>query len=110
MKVLYNGSCPICSREIDHYKRRTVVKTMYVDLNTADLTEWGIDKDTAKKRLYVQIGEQIYSGVDAFAHLWSSIPLYKPLAVFVRLPVIYQLANITYDYILAPVLYKLNTR
>ena len=48
-KVLYNGSCPVCSREIDHYKQLSTTLE-YQDLNTTDLDAWGVDKESAKKR------------------------------------------------------------
>ena len=49
-------------------------------------------------------------GVDAFIVLWRDIPRYRPLAWFANLPIIYTLAGLLYDYILAPMLYWINTK
>ena len=109
MKVLYNGSCPICSREIDHYKRLSTT-IEYQDLNTINLDKWNVDKESAKKRLHVEHNGELLIGVDAFIMLWKDIPRYKPLAWFAGLPVIYTIAGIVYNYLLAPFLYWLNTK
>ena len=106
-RVLYNGSCPVCSREIIHYKQLSTTLE-YQDLNTTDLDAWGVDKESAKKRLHVEHNGQMLIGVDAFILLWADIPRYRPLAWFAGLPVIKSIAHVVYEYVLAPTLYLIN--
>ena len=51
MKVLYNGSCPICSKEIDHYKKHST-DIEYEDLETiVCFSAWGTNKEEAKRKV-----------------------------------------------------------
>jgi len=107
-KVLYNGSCPICSKEINHYKAHSQ-DVDYQDLNNCNLDYWRVDKQTAMKRLHVEHNGNVYVGMDAFIKLWQTMPRYKPLATLASMPGLYHLGKFTYDWILAPVLYKINS-
>ena len=110
MKVLYNGSCPICSKEIDHYRKHST-NIEYEDLETIMcFSAWGIDKEDAKKSLHVYHDETVYTGVNAFIVLWREIPRYKWLSTLVSYPMIYPIANIIYDNLLAPILYRINRK
>lgn len=112
-KVLYNANCPVCSFEINHYARYSQAQDLplrFDDLNTAELDAWGLDADTAARRLYVQKGGQQYSGIPAFILLWQDMPRYHWLARLVSLPGIHRLAVWGYDYVLAPVIYRWHLR
>jgi len=53
LRILYNGACPICSREIALYRRqaeRAGADLAFDDLNAADLSVWGISADQARRR------------------------------------------------------------
>ncbi len=109
-KVLYNAECPVCSLEIDHYARISDKRNLslgFHDLNNRDeLTVWGLDEETAAKRLHVLKDNQLYSGIPAFLVLWREMPGYRHLARVVSLPGIYRLAVWSYDYVLAPALFR----
>ena len=108
MKVLYNGSCPICSKEINHYKKHST-NIEYEDLETIlCFSAWGINKEDAKRKLHVYHDGVMYSGVDAFIQLWRQMPRYRFLSHFASWPMVYPLANFTYDKVLAPFLYWIN--
>jgi hypothetical protein len=65
--VIYNGDCPICSREIDVYRDRVTKaggSLGFVDLNRVDLGAFGLTADDAARRLYVVRGDELLSGVD----------------------------------------------
>ena len=110
MKVLYNGSCPICSKEIDHYKKYST-NIEYEDLETIlCFSAWGIDKEEAKRKLHVYHDGVMYSGVDAFIQLWRQMPRYRFLSHLVSYPIVYPFANIVYDNLLAPILYFINRK
>ncbi len=113
LRVLYNGSCPICSKEIEHYQRYSKGKGLpiaYDDLMTEARESWTIDEDSAAKALRVRRGDQVLVGVDAFLALWEAMPRYRLLARLVRLPVIFTVARWVYDGVMAPALFWLHQR
>ncbi len=108
-EVLYNGECPVCSREVNHYARLSADQALpirYDDLNdTEQLKVWGITPDAAARRLHVRKSGEVTSGIPAFIILWREIPQTQWLAKLCSLPVIHQIACFGYDYILAPLIY-----
>lgn len=111
--VLYNADCPVCRFEIRHYEQYANDKALPIrfdDLNTDAGSRWGLSSDKAARRLYVLHDGKLSSGVPAFLVLWSQMPRYKWLGRFVGLPVIKQIASMTYDRILAPALYHAHRR
>ena len=107
-EVLYNAECPVCSFESDHYAayaKRTGLPIRFDDLNAEDRARWGLDRETAAKRLHVRKGETLYVGIPAFIVLWQDMPRYRWLARLVGLPGVHWLACKAYDYILAPAIY-----
>ncbi len=112
--VLYNASCPICSREVAQYAKYTAQAALpvrYGDAtDPAELCHWGITADEAARRFHVRKDGQIYAGVAAFVILWEEIPQTRWLARLVGLPGINWLASLGYDHIAAPLLYRLHLR
>ena len=87
--VYYDGLCPLCSREIEHYRRRAVGSVIqFVDIAGADFSAaaHGIDGHRMHKTLHVRIGAEVRTGVDAFIAIWDAIPDYRWLARWARLP------------------------
>ncbi len=111
-RVLYNESCPICSREIKHYARLAEdgdLPLAFDGLGDA-AADWGIEAETAAKRIHVQQGDRLLVGVPAFLAMWAEIPRYRWLAKVVGAPVIRPIVTVIYDWILAPVLYAMHKR
>jgi predicted DCC family thiol-disulfide oxidoreductase YuxK len=108
--VIYNGECPVCSREIGVYKARAVGPVRFVDLNACDMSSYGLSPDAAARRLHVVEDGRLLAGVDAFRALWRVTPGFRWLAALVGLPVIQQLAGAIYEGVLAPVLYRQHLR
>jgi len=112
-RVLYNGDCPVCSVEIDHYAKYSQAHALplaYDDLSTCDLARWGVSREEAAKRLHVMQGGEIYAGIPAFLVLWREMPRYRWLARLVGLPGVRQVASVVYDRALAPALYAWHKR
>jgi predicted DCC family thiol-disulfide oxidoreductase YuxK len=113
-EVLYNASCPICSREVNTYARlsaKAALPITYDDLDDPEkLACWGVDKEEAAKRFHVRKNGQIFSGIDAFIILWAEIPQTKWLSRLINLPGIHFAAETTYDWVLAPILYKFHIK
>lgn len=108
-EVLFNAQCPVCNFEISHYADHARDKGLAIrfdDLNSGDLARWGLDEDTAARRLYVRQGDKLVSGIDGFLLLWAEMPKYRWLGRVVALPGVLQLARFGYDYVLAPIIYR----
>ena len=111
--VLFNANCPVCNFEIGHYARYcrdAGLPIRFDDLNSQARAAWGIDADTAARRLHVLHEGQVTSGIPAFLVLWAQMPRYRWLARVVGLPGIRQVASAAYDFVLAPVIYRWHLR
>ena len=107
--VLYNADCPVCNFEIRHYARyagENCLPIRFDDLNSEACAQWGLDADTAARRLYVLHDGKLTSGVPAFLVLWAQMPRYRLLATLVALPGIRHVATLAYDHVLAPAIYR----
>ncbi|MEM8580699.1 MAG: DUF393 domain-containing protein [Pseudomonadota bacterium] len=107
--VLFNAACPVCNAEIKHYARyaeKEALPLRFEDLGATDLSAWGVSEDQAARRLHVRQGDTVFSGLPAFRVLWAQMPRYTWLAKVTGWPVVRPLAAATYDYILAPLLYR----
>ena len=112
-RVLYNGSCPICSREVRGYAARAKASDADVgfeDLHTTDLSSWGLTSDQAARSFHVAKDGKILSGLDAFIALWRDLPGFGWLARLVSVPGIYSVAQFGYRRFAAPLLYRMHRR
>jgi predicted DCC family thiol-disulfide oxidoreductase YuxK len=100
MKVFYDGSCGLCSREIAFYKRLpSTAPIEWVDIarNSDVLAEHGLSFEEAMRFFHI-VGDDgnIRSGVDAFLYLWAKIVPFQSLGFIVGLPVIKPIALWSY--------------
>ena len=111
--VLYNANCPVCNFEIQHYAQYADANDLPIrfdDLNSEARAQWGLDADTAARRLYVLHDNTLTSGIPAFLVLWAQMPKYRWLGRIVGLPGIKQVACALYDFVLAPIIYRWHVR
>jgi len=82
--VYFDGACPLCRREIDHYRRQAQgAPVAWVDVSTCHAAELGADLDRAAAlaRMHVRRADgQLVSGAAAFAEIWRRLPAYAWLA------------------------------
>jgi predicted DCC family thiol-disulfide oxidoreductase YuxK len=107
--VLFNATCPVCNFEIQHYARYAVANDLPIqfdDLNSDARARWGIDADTAARRLYVLHNGTLTSGIPAFLVLWAQMLKYRWLVRVIGVPGIKQIACVAYDFVLAPAIYR----
>jgi len=109
IRVLYNDTCPICAREIGVYARAQGGEDMQFCALSQHET-FGLDADTAARRLHVLQDGQLLVGIDGFIAIWAALPRWHWLARAARLPVVYPAACAAYDYVLAPIIYRLHLR
>lgn len=113
-RILYNDRCPICRAEIAHYRKRAeaaAAPLSFEDLNTADLGDWALTADQAKRRLHAALPDgRIVSGIPAFAAIWTALPGMGWLARLVLMPGVRGIADVAYNRIAAPWLYRRQMR
>ena len=92
--VYYDGACPTCVRDRHHYEKLSGIAGKNV--NWFDITgqeerlrEIGIDPQKAIMELHVKNeNQQILSEMDAYILLMKKMPLLRPLARLIGLPLI----------------------
>jgi len=111
--VIYNDSCPVCSREVAGYmaqSKKHGLPVTYEPLTSCDLAQYGLTPDMAARRFYAFKHGKMFVGIPAFAALWEDMPAFRWLARLVRLPVIRWVAALFYEHILARILYAQHKR
>ncbi|BCM81546.1 thiol-disulfide oxidoreductase [Methylobacterium indicum] len=88
LTVYYDGACPLCRREIAHYRGRAgAERVRFVDLagpGRPDLGP-GLDLAAARARFHVREADgRLVSGAAAFARLWRRFPGWLWLARLVE--------------------------
>lgn len=89
LTVLYDGSCPLCRREIGVYRDLKASQTLcFVDVCDPGLKfPAGTRPETLKARFHVQHADgRMESGARAFLALWALLPGWRWLARFGALP------------------------
>ncbi len=113
-EVLYNDTCPICSREVKQYEKFSEEAALSITYrgitNPATLAEWGITQEEAARRFHVRKDGVLYGGIPAFIILWDEIPKTRWIARLIRTPGIYWIACKSYDHMAAPILYWMHVR
>jgi predicted DCC family thiol-disulfide oxidoreductase YuxK len=89
LTVYFDGSCALCSVEIGHYASQTGAERLcFVDASDPS-TQTGdnLPRDAAMQRFHVRLANgQLVSGAGAFVAIWETLPAWRPLARFARLP------------------------
>lgn len=86
--VYYDGACPVCSREIAHYRTRPGAERLdFVDVTTATDTGPDLDRDAALKRMHVRMADgSLRDGAAAFTAIWQALPGWRWLGRLTALP------------------------
>ena len=86
--VFYDGACPLCRREIQHYRHLDRTQRLcWVDISreATRLGRYGLTVEQAMRRFHVLDGHGRWrTGVAAFVELWSHLPYYRRLASLVK--------------------------
>ena len=98
--VFYDGKCGLCSKEINHYRKIAAIGIFdWQDITeSADsLKEEGISLSQGLKLLHVKDEEGLlHMGMDAFIVIWKQLKGWRVLAFFVGLPIMHQIASLSY--------------
>ena len=93
LSVYYDGGCPLCRAEIDHYRRCAGADRLaFVDVGRAvpePALGPGLTHDAALRRFHVRAADgRLVSGAAAFARLWTALPGWRWLGRLVDLRVL----------------------
>ncbi|MCP5271698.1 MAG: DUF393 domain-containing protein [Burkholderiaceae bacterium] len=103
LTVLYDGACPLCRREIAHYRglagqvdQPTALAFTDVSAPGAPLPA-GQHRDDLLARFHVQHADgRVLSGAAAFVALWARLPGWRWLAAVARVPGVTALMELAY--------------
>lgn len=101
--VFYDGSCIVCSTEIQHYQRQDHAgRLVLVDISAPDFEPgaYHIDLQAFMYELHViDRNGSVYKGTEAFWAIWQAFPafsLYGLMGRIITLPVVNPLARLCY--------------
>jgi 3-demethoxyubiquinol 3-hydroxylase len=98
-EVLFDGSCPLCSQEIDMYRKLPArAKVQWVDVsNPSYCPPHGTTRALLMQRFHAITPEgELLSGARAFMHVWALLPGWHYLARAAKVPGILWLMETTY--------------
>lgn len=81
LTVYFDGSCPLCRREIALYRRqRGAERLAWVDVSAAEALGEDLSCEAAMRRFHVREAQgRLLSGGAAFARLWRALPGWRVL-------------------------------
>jgi predicted DCC family thiol-disulfide oxidoreductase YuxK len=87
--VFYDGGCPLCSREIAHYRRlNSLSRVDWLDITRQPerLDRYGLAPLDALATFHVMDDSagRMHTGADAFIRLWRVLPGYRWLAKLIN--------------------------
>ncbi len=101
IKVLYDGKCGLCNKEISYYKKIANSKIFeWLDIanNPKDLKQFNVKQSDALLYLHAfDADNSKYIGIDAFILIWKNLSYWKYLALIASLPIIKSLLSIIYN-------------
>lgn len=90
LTLYYDGGCPVCTREIGFYQRRSGADRIHwVNLAQCEASDLGTDLSfgAAIARLHARWPDgQLVSGARAFAALWQALPAFRLAGRIAALP------------------------
>jgi len=103
LSVYYDGSCIVCSTEIEHYRRKDRDnRLVLVDISRPDFNPEPLNISLQAFMYELHVIDRngtVYKGVEAFWAIWQAFPastLYGMLGTLISLPVINPLARLGY--------------
>ena len=102
IKILFDNQCNICKKEIQYYK--SIAPTdifLWCNLHTNKeiLNKYKITYKDALLSLHaIDEKEMLHKGIDAFCLIWKHLRGWRYLSFVIKLPIIYPMSKIAYQY------------
>jgi len=85
LKVWFDGTCPLCQREISLMKRLDREGAItFVDVSEGGDPSCPIDQRELLARFHAEEDGEVLSGAAAFAAMWRAIPSLRTLGLIAR--------------------------
>jgi predicted DCC family thiol-disulfide oxidoreductase YuxK len=108
--VLFDGGCPLCTKEIAHYQRLNAKaappfgEVVFLNLVGGEvvvedlLEQMQVTKDDAMRRMHVVTEDaKIVTSADAFREMWARLPYWRGIVPFCAIPGVMPAANWAYN-------------
>ena len=96
LTVWYDGSCPLCIREISFMRSLDKKGAIaFLDLTLPETT-CPLERTFMLENFHAREGKQLLHGAAAFAAMWRAIPMLRPFGLIARLPGILPLLDSAY--------------
>ena len=90
--VFYDGACPLCRREINHYKKLVAGNSQefdiaWIDINKSqlELDAEGINYEDAMRIIHIKDASGVHQvGIEAIFSLWDKLPYYQKLSSILK--------------------------
>ena len=98
LTIYYDGSCPLCRREIALYRRlRGAERLQWLDVSAGASLGPDLSCEAAMRRFHVRDAQgRLFSGGAAFARLWRALPGWRVAGWFFVLPPMSWLLELLY--------------
>lgn len=98
LTIYYDGSCPLCRREIALYRRLPAARRLHwQDVSQGEGLGEGLSCEMAMRRFHVRDNHgRLFSGGAAFARLWRALPCWRVAGWLFALPPLSWLLEGTY--------------
>lgn len=96
--VYFDGSCPLCRREISFYRRLPGAERLHwLDVSAGAQTGPDLSCEAAMRRFHVRDAQgRLFSGGAAFARLWRALPGWRVAGWLFALPPLSWLLALAY--------------
>lgn len=103
--VLYDDACPLCTAEIDHYRKLVKyhpVEWVGINKSIQFVNELGYSREDVLKKLHVvKPNGEVAIGAHAFVTIWHSLKFYHYLSIIVRKLRLVPILDFFYQYFAA---------
>ena len=100
LKIYFDGLCPLCSREIDHYRSyENSDRLEFIDIAhpNFDAVKEGLDPVGVHKKFHVKKVEgEILEGVPAFIEIWKTLEIWRPMQWAASAPLLKEFFKVGY--------------
>lgn len=98
LTIYFDGSCPLCRREIALYRGLAASQTLqWVDVSAGQPLGEGLSCEAAMRRFHVrEANGRLHSGGAAFARLWRALPGWRVLGWVFAWPPLSWLLELAY--------------
>jgi predicted DCC family thiol-disulfide oxidoreductase YuxK len=103
IKIFYDGSCIVCSTEMEHYRQKDAKASLiFIDITAPDFRPetYGKSREELMRKLHVLDAEgRYYKGADGFPPIWRGLPPERTLlalAWLIEKPLVNQIAKACY--------------